>query len=481
MLYNYADKNKNILIQYQAMIDLENFLGDIEDDSCVFSFKQAIRRDELEEFPTAGCNELQRWGLHHFYVPCEFGGKLNSFETLFSLLKLIARRDLTIAIGHGKTFLGASPVFVSGSEEQKVMLSKIILTGGIISLGLTEKNHGADLVANEVSAKNEKEYYYIQGEKWLINNATRCNVITILAKTDNNNSSRSHSVFLIDKASLHNHSYDCLPKLKTHGIRGADISGIKFNNLKLNKDKMISHEGSGLEVILKSLQISRMMCASLSLGAADTALRVTLDFILNRNLYNLNCMNIPYVNEVIINSYIDILTCDAISLSIVRCLHNCPQLMSLYSSIVKYFVPTTIEKVFDSLAATLGARFYLREEHKEGIFQKFMRDNSIVGLFDGSTMVNLQVIANQINQIAKNAFKNTNDLTFENTLSSIFTLNIPTDKFDANKLKISNHGKEIFGHSFEKIIEKLNKNKISISVNDSLIIINLLSVKKIVF
>ncbi len=43
--------------------------------------------------------------------------------------------------------------------------------------------------------------------------------------------------------------------------------------------------GGDGELAFKSLQVSRTMCAALSLGAGDTALRLVLDFALHRPIY----------------------------------------------------------------------------------------------------------------------------------------------------------------------------------------------------
>ena len=66
-----------------------------------------------------------------------------------------------------------------------------------------------------------------------------------------------------------------------------------------------------------------------------------------------------------------------------------PEQASLSSAMAKYLVPTLAEAGLGSLSVTLGARYYLREEHVHGIFQKMLRDNAVIGLFDGSTAINL--------------------------------------------------------------------------------------------
>jgi hypothetical protein len=74
--------------------------------------------------------------------------------------------------------------------------------------------------------------------------------------------------------------------------------------------------------------------------------------------------------------------------------------MSVWSSVAKYLVPTTVEELIRDAAVVLGARHYLREAHYAGIFQKAMRDNAVVSLFDGSTAVNLHIISGQLGALA---------------------------------------------------------------------------------
>ena len=78
-----------------------------------------------------------------------------------------------------------------------------------------------------------------------------------------------------------------------------------------------------------------------------------------------------------------------------------PEQSSLWASIVKYFVPTTIETMIQNLSVVLGARYYMREEHECGTFQRILRDAAVVSLFDGSTVVNLHALMLQFRHLAR--------------------------------------------------------------------------------
>ena len=70
--------------------------------------------------------------------------------------------------------------------------------------------------------------------------------------------------------------------------------------------------------------------------------------------------------------------------------------VAFWSALVKYYVPTVLERAVHDLSVVLGARFYLRSEQPCGMFQKILRDLAIVSVFEGSTVVNLGILSSQL-------------------------------------------------------------------------------------
>lgn len=411
---------------------LERFLGDPLDAEQVFSFRRAVELDERDEYPAEACALLDRWGFNDYYVPIELGGRLASFEELVSLVRVIARRDITVAVAHVKTYLGAVSVWMGGSEELRRRLAERIRAGQQIALALTERAHGADILSSETEAVAIEGGYRLSGEKWLINNATRSTALTVFARTAVRGGPRGFSVFLVEKDQLDASSYLHLLRVKTHGIRGADISGIRFDNTAIPGHALIGGAGLGLELVLKGFQITRCIVPALSLGAADTALRSTLSFALRRKLYGASIFTIPHTRQTLVDAFIDLLICECQVIAATRALHVLPEQMTLLSAIVKYYVPTTIENVMRNLSMVLAARYYLRDVHWFGIFQKMLRDNAITPLFDGSTPVNLQTIALHLREQKRGESVD---------LAPLFKLHSPLPSFAPEKLELTNRGR----------------------------------------
>jgi alkylation response protein AidB-like acyl-CoA dehydrogenase len=413
------------------------------DEESVFSFKQAMELDEREEYPEQACALLNEWGLSDYYIPAACGGKLDSFEELTSLLRIVARRDLTVVIAHAKTFLGSISIWLKGSDTQKHKLASAIKRHEQVALALTEREHGSDLLAGDTKVIKAGNRYLLSGEKWLINNATRATALTVMARTDPAGGPRGFSLLLVEKSQLNAGCYQHLPKIKTLGIRGTDISGIRFNDCPIPEEALVGRTGAGLEIILEGFQLTRAIVPALALGAADTALRVTMDFALSRRLYNNTVFTIPHSKSVLVDAFLDILICDCVATAIIRAIHAAPAQMSLFSSIAKYFVPTTTENLIRQLSVVLGARHYLREGHWWGVFQKILRDSAILGLFDGSTAVNLNAISAQLFRLADHRAKAGREgLPQQSTLNGLFALDQPAPAFAADRLALHNRGRD---------------------------------------
>lgn len=453
----FSEPQTTSLSQYTAAEELETFLGSPFVAENVLSFQNAARLDEEEIFPEECIKVLHDWGFNTYYIPDFLGGKLRSFEELLQLTRVVSRRDLSVAITDAHTLLGSIPVWIGGTEAQKTAQANAILESKSACLAVTERAHGSDLNASTFMAQKSEDGYTVTGEKWPINKATLTDKLCVLARTNEQKGARSLSILLIDKSKTNKDSYEHLPKIKTLGIRSCDISGIVFNKAKIGVDALIGKEGDGLELTLKGFQITRSLCAGLSLGAVDTALRTTLRLALERNLYGATVVDIPHARTTLASTFIDILMCECIAIASARGLHVATKQFSIWSAVVKNYVPIKSEKIFQNLAVILGSRYYFRDNHDSGVFQKMQRDNAIISLFDGSTLINLSALSLQLRFLVtkRRSEKNTDKLY--DRLATIFTLSKELPEFNYAKLDLFSKGNNWMLQGLELLLSKLEE------------------------
>lgn len=380
---------------------IEAQLGDPKNPDSPLSFAYSQKIDESEAFPEEAIHWLYDHQINRHFVPEELGGSFRSFVELADIIRVLSRRDLTSSIAFS-TLFWSFLTWMAGTDEQKRWLADYILRHhGAMCLAYSERDHGSDLIAGATIAQRNSGGFEVTGEKWPINRATVSKLCFLLATTDRSAGPRGLSLFMVDKGQLAAGQYSNLPKTPTHGIRGSDISGISFERCQISERSLLGREGMGLEIALKGFQITRALCAAFSLGAGDTALRTTMEFALNRRLYGEYVIDMPHAARVLSDAYLDLLICDCVTTAGLQAFHVVPEQVSLWSAVVKYFVPTTIEGMIQDLSVVLGARYYLREEHEWGTFQRVLRDSAIISVFDGSTIVNLHALLLQFRHLAR--------------------------------------------------------------------------------
>jgi alkylation response protein AidB-like acyl-CoA dehydrogenase len=360
-------------------------------------------------------------------VPARLGGKLVDHLGSSLMVRAVARRDLTVAIAHAKTFLGAVSVWLAGTESQRSWLAQEIRAGRLVAWALTERDHGSDLFACELAATPHDETWRLDGEKWLINNATRAELVCVLARTRPRGGPLGFSLFLVDKRRLESSAYGCLPRVRTHGIRGADISGIRFTEAAVPAGALVGDAGRGLYVVLGSLQLTRTVCTVLSLGAADHGLRIAAQFTRG------HARSTP---RILGEAAALRLLAEATAIVALRGIEAFPEEMSVIAAVAKGFVPTAVDLLLSRLASLLGAVAFVADPSTHGTFEKLERDHRIVALFDGSTAVCHAALIAQFPRLAEGY----GTAATHDRLASASCLASPPPEFDPAALRLSSPG-----------------------------------------
>lgn len=472
------------LKQYQLAEQLEAALGNPQQPDSLMSFQRTAELDEAEQFPHDEIAWLYNWGLQNYYIPTECGGKFTSFEEFVAFVRVLARRDLNISIAF-TTLFWSFLTWMAGTDAQKAKLSSLMREDHTaMCLAYSEREHGSDLVGGGVTATKVEGGYLLNGEKWPINRATISGVTFVLARTDPDGGNRGLSLFMVEKKDLNPSSVYNLPKIKTHGIKAADMSGIGFSDCFIPESMLLGKEGHGLELGLKGFQITRALCAAFSQGAADTCLRTTLNFAVNRRLYDKTVIDMPHARRTLSNAFLDILICDCVNIGAARGFHVATNQFSVWSAVDKYFVPVTLEKVMKDTSVVLGSRFYMRDEHDSGVFQKALRDSAIISMFDGSSVVNLHALILQRRQLAKARVKIRDKPkkleAMKARLAQSFSLDQEVPTFEPNKLELISRGADDVMQGLEFALETLADLKDSDSTIDKAVLSQVMELGQVI-
>ncbi|HID93503.1 MAG TPA: acyl-CoA dehydrogenase, partial [bacterium (Candidatus Stahlbacteria)] len=249
--------------------------------------------DKKQQFPLENIKKIAELGLLGMTVPEEYGGTaldtVSFAVAIEALSQVCASTGLIVAVHNS---LGIYPIYLYGSEEQKRKYL-IPLTKGekLIAFGLTEPYVGNDLENMETKAFVDGNFYVVNGRKSFVTNGIVAAVYTIFAKVEN-----SVSAFIVERNSEGLEVIKCENLI---GMRGSGACNLIFENLKIPKENLLGKIGDGSTIVREALNLACIGLAAVSVGIAQAALDVAIQYSKERQQFGRPICKFPMVQEML--------------------------------------------------------------------------------------------------------------------------------------------------------------------------------------
>lgn len=354
---------------------LEELFGDAGDPANPVGRVAVLAADERGEMLRAGEELLTAHGFNAHFVPVALGGRLDRLDDLVRVMRAVYRRDPCLGLGYGAgSLMAAVNVWTAGDERQRGFLARRLLAGGRVSCAYHELDHGNDLTRAELTAlPGPDARLRVNGRKEVVANLRRAGTMLLFARTATAEGNRSHSQLLLDAEDLPVGGVRHLDRFGTSGMRGVQLGGIEFTDCPVPDDSVVGRPGQGVEIALRSFQLTRVALPGMTIGLLDTALRTALRGARGRALYGGRAADLPLSRSTLAEVFADLLLADTFTTVAARALHTAPAQAGVYASAVKSFVPTVLIRAVGRLSELLGSQFYLRRG-EQPLFQKLLRD-----------------------------------------------------------------------------------------------------------
>ncbi|MFJ7280373.1 acyl-CoA dehydrogenase [Kitasatospora sp. NPDC098663] len=383
---------------------LDALLGDPRDAANPVGHVQVLAADERQEMHAEGEHLLDEFGLNAEFVPAAYGGRLRRADTLAEVMRTVWRRDPALGLGYGfASFIASVNIWTSGDEEQRRRAADLLLANQKIAAAFHELAHGNDFAQAGFTARQADGGWVFSGRKEIVTNLRRAPAMVLFARTGQQAGSRSHSQFLVTRDELPGNRLLDLPRFPSSGMRGVQLGGIRFTDCPAPAHALIGNVGQGMEIALRSYQVTRAVLPAVSVGPFDTALRTAVEFALERRLYGGTAADIPYVRATIARAFADLLAVDAFAAVGLRTLHLEPEAMAVYAPAAKYLTSRLVLDGFEDLRSVFGAAGYLREG-PYAIFQKMARDIAPAAFAHVSRAACLVMILPQLPRLARRSW-----------------------------------------------------------------------------
>ncbi|OGR71519.1 MAG: acyl-CoA dehydrogenase [Elusimicrobia bacterium GWD2_63_28] len=350
----------------------------------------AAQYDESEEFAWPIMKTLAESDLFGIYIPEAYGGLGGGIMDMCLVTEELSRACGGIALGYAGTALGTLPILLHGSEEQKKKYLPDIASGKrLAAFCLTEAEAGSDAANMKTTARKEGDKYILNGTKQWITNAGEAEIYTVIALTDKSRGVRGASAFIVEKGTK---GMEFGKKEKKMGIRASATREVIFTDCEVPAANLISKEGMGFIVALKTLDTSRPGVAAQAVGIAQGALDCALDYSRTRVQFGAPISSFQAIQHMLADMGTQVEAARALAYAVARLVDSGAKSVSKESAMAKLFASDVAMKVAVDAVQIMGGYGYMRDYPVE----KFMRDAKITQIYEGTNQIQRNVIASNM-------------------------------------------------------------------------------------
>src|SRR5439155_20493464 len=144
--------------------------------------------------------------------------------------------------------LGAAPLLIAGSDEQKRQWIAPLLDEPLLcAFGLTEPDAGSDVARMKSTAERRGDEYVLNGSKMFISNAGHAAWTVVFAVTDKSKGHRGLFAFVVPMDSVGVTIDEHRDKM---GQRATDTSAFALNDVVVPAANRLSEEGEGFKIAM---------------------------------------------------------------------------------------------------------------------------------------------------------------------------------------------------------------------------------------
>ncbi|HOD37806.1 MAG TPA: acyl-CoA dehydrogenase family protein [Candidatus Marinimicrobia bacterium] len=353
--------------------------------------EKILELDDKSEFPLEIVKELlsERIGLQMVFIPEEFGGLGGGALDTYYVSVELAKICLGVATAFLAIHLGAEPILLFGTEEQKQKwLAKIVNEAAIVAYAVTEADAGSNLDAIKTKAEPMTDEsgnivsYRLNGSKQFISNGGYADFLTLLAKAP-----EGATFFIVDgkSAGLKRGK----PEHK-HGIRAANTSPLTLENVIVPTENIVGGiPGVGLKQANDVFSYTRLMVAAFGLGAGLSAMEKAIQFAKTRIQFGTPLIEKQgYTHKLLVPNVVRLTAAQAYIEEIAKRVDSGDTDILVEGSIAKYFATEAGNIAAEAAIQALGGYGYMHDYEVE----KIKRDVRITMIYEGTSEIQQNII-----------------------------------------------------------------------------------------
>ena len=348
--------------------------------------------DRDETFPETEIRELlgPEIGLQLLFIPEEYGGMGGGARDVAAFSEGMANICLGVGTAFLAIHLGADPILVGATPEQKEKwLTKLAEEGSIVAYAATEAEAGSNLANLKTTANPVNDEtgnltgYILNGNKQFISNGGYADFLTVLAQTPD-----GPSFFIVEKGTP---GFTPGKSEDKHGIRSSNTSPLNFDEVFVPLENLVGGvPGQGLVQANEVFGYTRLMVACCGLGAGMATLEKAINYAKERVQFGSPLIEKQgYTHKLITPFVAQLEAARAYIEEVALRLDSGENDLQVEGAIAKLFATEVANSCADAAIQALGGYGYTREYEVE----KIKRDVKITTIYEGTSEIQQMIIS----------------------------------------------------------------------------------------
>ena len=370
-----------------------------EEQTAIFDMAHAFGQENIAPFarqweadgtiPKSLWPEVGTLGFGGLYVPEEGGG-----SGLGRLDATLVFEALSMACPSVAAFLSihnmcAKMLDSFGDEALKArVMPKVLSLETVLSYCLTEPGSGSDAAALRTRAERTNEGYTLNGTKAFISGGGYSDAYVVMVRTGEDGPKGVSTVYVED--GVEGLSFGALEEKM--GWRSQPTSQVQFDDCKIPAGNLVGAEGDGFKYAMMGLDGGRLNISACSLGAAQTALNLTLQYMGERKAFGRSIDQLQGLQFRLADMEIELQAARTFLRQAAWKLDTGAPDASKFCAMAKKFVTETGSKVVDQCLQLHGGYGYLADY---GI-EKLVRDLRVHQILEGTNEIMRVIVARHL-------------------------------------------------------------------------------------
>jgi acyl-CoA dehydrogenase len=281
------------------------------------------------------------------------------------------------------SILGLGPIWMSANEGLKQRAARLLQEGEVFAFGLSERAHGADIYATEMSLTPQPDGTYVaNGEKYYIGNGNTAPMVSTFGKMADSGD------YVFFAADYRHHNYQLLKNIVNTQSYVADFA---LHDYPVCEDDILSRGQEAWNTALNTVNVGKYNLGWASIGICTHALYEAVRHAANRRLYGMYVTDMPHVKQMFTDAYARLTAMKLFALrasDYQRVASSEDRRYLLYNPVVKMKVTTQGEEVINLLWDVIAAKGF----EKDMYFEMAARDIRALPKLEGTVHVNIALI-----------------------------------------------------------------------------------------